>query len=81
MGNCLFVVDGKWPSVEKLVQPGALKRLTMPKSQSPELRRLLWAERVSRAHLMPSLDNVTHALEAVWGTLAGTQPIQPKSAD
>ena len=55
-----------WPSLNELVQPKALRLLTLPKTEVQELRRLLLAERISKAHLMPTLDNVTEALERSW---------------
>lgn len=35
----------------------------MPVSQAPELLRLLWIERITQAHLMPTLDNVANAVK------------------
>lgn len=56
----------QWPDLEAILRPGLLRLLTLPKSEGHELRRLLHAERVSKAHLMPTLDNVTSALERSW---------------
>jgi FRG domain len=43
-----------------------IRKLTLPCAEVGELLRLLWLKGVSRAHLMPVLDNVTHALSAKW---------------
>lgn len=43
-----------------------LRKITLPRSEVPHLRRLLWRERVSRAHLMPTFDNVRAALATRW---------------
>lgn len=40
-----------------------LRKLTLPNSESDELLKLLWRERVTPAHLMPTFDHVTRALE------------------
>lgn len=63
--GCSFAVDGVWPSIEGLIREG-LRQLVLPKSEAHELRRLLWVEGISRAHLMPTLDNATHALCSAW---------------
>lgn len=64
--NFRFVESGRWPCLEEVVPPAGLRRLTLPKRESRQLLRLLWAERISKAHLMPTHDNVTHALRSVW---------------
>lgn len=43
-----------------------VKKLTLPASEADEFLRLLWAEGISRAHLMPNYDNVTKALKDLW---------------
>ncbi len=63
--NFHYLHSNCWHSIEEFV-PEALRRLTLPKSQGPELRRLLWAEGISRAHLMPTLDNISVALKDYW---------------
>jgi hypothetical protein len=62
-GNALFAGTGVWPSIEDCVSKGTLRCLTLPRNQGPELRRLLWADGISRAHLMPSLDNIRVSLD------------------
>ena len=43
-----------------------IRRLTLPYGEVGRLLRLLWLQGVSRAHLMPTLDNVTHSLASRW---------------
>lgn len=62
----LFMGTGKWPELPGPLPQGAVRKLILPKSETASLRRLLWAERVSRAHLMPTFDSVTHAVRAAW---------------
>jgi hypothetical protein len=64
---------GRWPTVLDVIEyehdPGAapcVRKLSVPRSEVATLRRLLWRERVSRAHLMPSFDNVSQALFSRW---------------
>jgi hypothetical protein len=66
-----MIHHGFWPSMldtlsEFDVPPGCMRCITLPRAQLPELRQLLWRERVSRAHLMPTFDNVRAALAANW---------------
>ncbi|MCU0711563.1 MAG: FRG domain-containing protein [Pirellula sp.] len=61
-----FVLEGKWPLIEDIATSDALKKLTLRRSEAGELRRLLFAEGISRAHLMPTLDNVRHTLDSLW---------------
>jgi hypothetical protein len=73
----IFLSNGEWPSIEKNTSEEVLKKLTLPSSEAPELRRLLFAEGVSRAHLMPSLDNVRTTL----GQMSREQMLRFKWAD
>lgn len=64
---------GRWPSVLDILEhehpqsnPPCLRKVTLPRGEVVELRRLLWRERVSRAHLMPTFDNVSWALRHRW---------------
>lgn len=61
-----FQEKGAWPTFESEASGSRIQKHVLLLSQVPELRRLLWAEGISRAHLMPTLDNVTRALEGVW---------------
>jgi hypothetical protein len=57
-----YRVNGVWPRLEC----AGLKKLTLPYSEVDELRRLLFAERYSEAHLMPGLDSIGNALMENW---------------
>ena len=46
-----------------LEPPPYLKKVTLPTSRRDDLLRLLWTERVTPAHLMPTFDHVTRAVE------------------
>jgi FRG domain len=63
--NRWFLNTGKWRSVDEAVgnNPEYLKKITLPVAEVGELLRLLWLEGISRAHLMPTYDNVTRALQ------------------
>jgi hypothetical protein len=68
-----FLQHGAWPSFEDLIAevpeafPGlALRKLILPVREVNHLLQLLWRERISRAHLMPTYDNVTAALKVKW---------------
>jgi FRG domain len=68
-----FLETGCWPHFDDLIakltpvgEPGLLRKLTLPTSQAENLLKLLWAERISRAHLMPTFDNVTASLRTKW---------------
>ena len=41
-------------------------KITLPYGQVPNLLRLLWANNISKGHLMPTYDNVTRSLESKW---------------
>ena len=69
-----FVKTGIWPCMEDSIARVGLRKLTLAKSEVPELRRLLWSERISKAHLMPTLDNVTNALHDVWESVFTAPP-------
>ncbi len=65
--------NGRWPSIVDLLamthakhsQP-RLRVCHLPRSEVPRLRRMLFRERVSRAHLMPTYDNVASTLKVEW---------------
>lgn len=55
----------RWPSVlDALGYSGehCARRFDLPHSQAPELLRLLWRRRISRAHMMPTYDSVAATL-------------------
>jgi hypothetical protein len=75
--NSLFLINGSWPRFEVCAPEGSLKKLTLPNRMAPDLIRMLWAERISRAHLMPTLDNVTEALQHAWKSASAIPPTEP----
>ena len=68
-GERFFLSHGRYPTLEDSVgqltvddpicQP---RKYTLPVSEARELLRLLWLERVTHAHLMPTLDRVAEAV-------------------
>ena len=80
-GDYFYLQNGLWPNVEekfrqelsrwtkKARQPigdPPVRKMLLPFDEADSLLQLLWRERVSRAHLMPTHDNVTAALKARW---------------
>lgn len=64
---------GEFPSleafsveIERELSMPTIRKLTLPYSEVGDLLRLLWLKGVSRAHLMPTLDNVTQSLYSRW---------------
>jgi hypothetical protein len=72
--GCAHVArTGEFPNLEsfalraqELSSVPVIRKLTLPYSEVGDLLRLLWLRGISRAHLMPTLDNVTHALCSRW---------------
>jgi hypothetical protein len=63
-----FLEHGEWRCFEEAIATDfpnkvILRKCTLPASEAGELLRLLSAEGVTRATLMPTLDNVTKTLE------------------
>lgn len=77
-----FVANGIWPefvdafyynhTIMLTVPSHSPVKLTLPISQADELMRLLWLERVTRAHLMPTIDNAVTAIKAKWVNITRT---------
>lgn len=70
-GDLHFLENGVWPSFEQVLaahgnQPKVLRKVTLPTTEAGALLRILWRERISRAHLMPTYDNVTQTLLTKW---------------
>lgn len=69
-----YLLDGRFPTLEELVPHIAsstasaglklplLRKLTLPVGEAGPLLKLLWRERITRAHLMPTYDNVADSL-------------------
>ena len=64
--NLHYLQTGQWPSLEGAIESswhGApddipLLKITAPASSAPDILRILFYERITPAHLMPTLDNV-----------------------
>ncbi len=70
IANLKFLQNGYWSGIEQVFVPqvdkannSILRKVTLVSSQANELLRLLTVEGVTRAHLMPTLDNITKTLE------------------
>jgi hypothetical protein len=69
-----FIEHGEWPTFEESVASTTysfnneieLRKLTLPVEEAGILLQLLSLENVSRAYLMPTLDNVTLTLKTFW---------------
>ena len=68
--NSHFVETGYWRSFEEVLSTSAndinepiLRKITLPSSEAKELLRLLSAEGITKAHIMPTFDNVTETLK------------------
>ncbi len=67
--NHEFLLTGDWPCFGAIVEevaPEAIRKFVLPIDQARSLLRLLWAEKITLAHIMPSLDNVVTALQERW---------------
>jgi FRG domain len=67
--NIHYLREGYWRSFEELLKftphrgdSPILRKITLPATESLTLLRLLAAENITRAHVMPTLDNVTESL-------------------
>lgn len=77
-GERFFVEHGRWPTYEEVLRDEAMGAIlreggspvlykhTLPRQEADELLRLLLIERVSRAHLMPTYDNVMATVQMKW---------------
>jgi hypothetical protein len=71
-----FLEHGDWPTFEQAMASTSharsneyeveIRKLTLPVEKAGALLQLLSLENISRAHLMPTLDNVTRTLNAQW---------------
>jgi FRG domain len=68
-----FICNRIWPTLDSLFSsgqvPAGLRKITLPASEVPKLVRLLWRERISLPHLMPSYDNIARAMPVFWALL------------
>ncbi|MFH1135014.1 MAG: FRG domain-containing protein [Pseudomonadota bacterium] len=64
--NLHYLQTGQWPSLDAAIEtswPGPpedipLLKITAPSATAPDVLRILFFERITPAHLMPTLDNV-----------------------
>jgi len=69
--------NGAWPSlldsVEGCYTTGdkPIRVVSLPQSEVPALKNLLWRERISLAHLMPTHDNIARTVVQSWSSFAG----------
>jgi hypothetical protein len=68
-----YIKNGCWPTLEDfcldikdIIKEDILLKYTLPCGSVGELLRLLWSQRISRAHLMPVYENVTKSLVSKW---------------
>lgn len=72
-----FIQHGEWARFEQVVEANfqsnpdsfpskPLRKVTLPTRMANEVIRLLWRERISLAHLMPTYDNITQTLRVRW---------------
>jgi hypothetical protein len=68
-----FWNNDRWPSFVDIIQttypgvgPRPLRQVRLLHSEVPQLERLLWRERISLAHLMPSHDNIARITVRNW---------------
>lgn len=67
-----FLRFGTWPGLLAPLQAVGdhpVRKFTLPRSEAPELCRILWRRRISRAHMMPSYDSIAAALQRQWELL------------
>lgn len=70
-----YVCTGKWPALDTVLTSEGkhdrtvLRKVMLPASQAKHLLRLLWRERVSPAHLMPTYDNIGLSIPLYWSLL------------
>jgi hypothetical protein len=69
MASLYYVRNGRWPTFQEAQHaPGdlVLKKWTLPTTESDRLRQELFARGISRARLMPTLDNVARTTISRW---------------
>jgi hypothetical protein len=75
-----YIKNGKYPHLmESLfglgghpIPPYKPIKYVMPISEAEELIRILYVEKVTKAHLMPTLDNVAQTIVNKWRAILGT---------
>jgi hypothetical protein len=80
-----FKQHGEWPSFEQIMEenhdpkyPTVFRCLTLPGDKVEELQVQLVRRRLTVAHLMPTLDNVTEALKQRWSFPQSKWRVSPR---
>jgi hypothetical protein len=60
-----FLNHGHWRSILD-DSIGTVHKVILPVTQVPDLLRRLWLKRVTKAHMMPVMDNIVASLETQW---------------
>ena len=69
--------EGRWPNIGEILATDKeyqehrglkepLMKLTLASAERPSLLRLLWQEKISQAHLMPTYDYIVESLKLRW---------------
>lgn len=72
-----FWNHGVWPSIEEAISESyatgskPIRLVTLPVAQASKIESLLWRERISLAHLMPTHDNIARVAIRKWSTARG----------
>jgi len=83
-----LLIRGEWPSLVQAIErcssaPSVrpYRLFTLPTSHANELLRLLWRERITIAHLMPTYEHVSEALIAKWESDPDPARLEGKRVD
>ena len=68
-----YLRNKRWPTCDEVLNeayiegdPKPIRKLTLPIAEADKLLSLLHRERITRAHLMPTFDNITATLKVKW---------------
>lgn len=76
-GGAYYWKHRRWPSLVDVIEdnysggPAPVRLITLPVSEVDALERLLWRERISLAHLMPTHDNIARTAIRNWAMYKG----------
>jgi hypothetical protein len=66
LGDTFYLDQGRRPYLTDRIDVTKLRKIVLPKAEVANLRHALFLENVSRAHMMPTLDNVISTLRKKW---------------
>jgi hypothetical protein len=66
LGDTFYLEQGRRPYLTDRIHVTNLRKIVLPKAEVTNLRHALFLENVSRAHMMPTLDNVISTLRKKW---------------